>query len=262
MSRTREAATEALREWAANFRTARRDRLIALAWQAGETSIPVLAEAARVSRPTVYAALRSQGIEPGHRPKGPVVLDIGPLDIEGFTGQDETAEAEFDRALARWKASRPRAAAAEFYEEGTRLVALMDTTARYVDVRGRLAGEQVARAERDHLLRLVDRRWETLSTAPAWHAAHHAYVVAVEDARAGIEGWRESAETALLRPFRPRTPLHESVYGRIKAAGHPALETATADIDRMPARTAARLLADLVRAHERRKRLAAETLAF
>ncbi|MGW2282318.1 hypothetical protein [Streptomyces sp. NPDC001770] len=262
MSRTRAAATEALRDWAANFRTARRDMLIAAAWQAGETSIPVLAEAARVSRPTVYAALRSQGIGPDRRSKGPAVLGVGPLDIEGFTGRDETAEAEFDRALARWNASRPRATAAEFYDEGTRLVALMDTTARYVDVRDRLAREQAARTERDRLLRLVDRRWKALSTAPAWHAAHHAYVVAVGDARTGIDVWRESAETALLRPFHPGTPLHEAVYGRIKAAGHPALESAMADIDRAPADTAEWLLADLVRAHERRERLAAETLAL
>ncbi|MFF7359477.1 hypothetical protein [Streptomyces sp. NPDC008125] len=262
MSRTRAAATEALRDWAANFRTARRDMLIAAAWQAGETRISVLAEAARVTRPTVYAALRSQGIEPNRRPKGPSVLDIGPLDIEGFTGRDETAEAEFDRALARWKTSRPHATAAEFYDEGTRLVALMDTTARYVDVRDRLAHEQVTRAERNRLLLLVDRRWEALGTAPAWHAAHHAYVVAVEDARTGIDVWRESAETALLRPFHRRTPLHEAVYGRIKAAGHPALEAAMADIDRAPARTAERLLAELARGHERRARLAAETLAL
>lgn len=262
MSRTRVAATEALRDWAANFRTARRDMLIVAAWQAGETSVSVLAEAARVSRPTVYAALRSQGIGPNHRQKGPAVLDVGPLDIEGFTGRDETAEAEFDRALARWKASRPHATAAEFYDEGTRLVALMDTTARYVDVRDRLAHEQAARAERGRLLRRVDRRWEALSSAPAWHAAHHAYVIAVGDARTGIDEWRATAETALLRPFHCRTPLHETVYERIRAAGHPALETAMADVDRAPARTAEWLLADLVRAHERRKRLVAETLAL
>lgn len=261
MSTTRAAATDALRDWAANFRTARRDMLIAAAWQAGETRVSVLAEAARVSRPSVYAALRSQGIEPGHRPAGLPVFDVRPLDIEGFTGRDETAEAEFDRALARWRASRPRATDTEFYDEGTRLVALMDITARYVDARDRLAHEQTARAERDRLLRLVDRRWEALSTAPAWQAAHHAYVVAVGDARTGIDGWRESAETALLRPFRCRTPLHEAVYGRIRAAGHPALESAMAGVDRAPARTAERLLAELVRVHERRSLLADETLA-
>ncbi|MFF7361928.1 hypothetical protein [Streptomyces sp. NPDC008125] len=87
---------------------------MAAAWQAGETWISVLAEAACISRPTVYAALRSQGIEPGHRPAGPSTFDARPLDIEGFTGRDETAEAEFDRALAHWRASRPRATATEF----------------------------------------------------------------------------------------------------------------------------------------------------
>ncbi|WEH42995.1 hypothetical protein OG233_27710 [Streptomyces sp. NBC_01218] len=262
MSRTRAAALEALHDWAANFRTARRDALIAAAWQAGVTSVPALSEAARVSRPTVYAALRSQGIEPNHRANGPAVLDSGPLDIEGFTGQDETAEAEFDRALGRWKATRPHATSAEFCDEGTRLVALMDTTARYVDARDRLAREQVARAERDRLLRRVDQRWEALSTAPAWHAAHHAYVLAVGDAHAGVDAWRESAETALLRPFHCRTPLHEAVYGRIKAAGHPGLELVAADVDRTPARTAGWLRADLERNHERRRRLAAETLTL
>jgi hypothetical protein len=69
-----------------------------------------------------------------------------------------------------------------------RLVGVMETTARYADVRDPPAREQVARAERDRLLHQVELRWEALSTAAAWLAAHHAYVVAVDEARIATSG--------------------------------------------------------------------------
>ncbi|ORT54213.1 hypothetical protein BKD26_36085 [Streptomyces sp. CB03238] len=248
----------ALREWS---KPGRRADLLAAAWQAGETNVSALAEAARISRPTVYADLRSRGIDPDHRPKGnTVIINLAPLDIEGFTGVGERLDAEFDAALRRWAAEHPTATHEEGKIEGMRLAALMDTTYRYANVRDLLAHEQVARAERDRLLHQVELRWEALSTATAWLAAHHAYVLAVDEARIAIDMWRERAEAALKRPFFCSSPRDEAAYHQIQEAGHPALEPAMADLDQTPARTAEHLRADLDQAHERRMGLAAQTL--
>ncbi len=247
----------ALRDWS---KPGRRADLLATAWQAGETNVSALAEAARISRPTVYADLRSRGIDPDHRPKGTsVITNLSPLDIEGFTGVGERMDAEYDAALLRWRAKNPTAEYEEGKVEGMRLVALMDTVARYADVRDRLAHEQVARAERDRLLHQVELRWEALSTAAAWLAAHHAYVLAVDEARIAIDMWRERAETAKGCMWYCSSPRDEAAYRQIQEAGHPALEQELADLDPTPAQTAEQLRANLDQAHERRMGLAAET---
>lgn len=248
----------ALRDWS---KPGRRADLLAEAWQAGETNVSALAEAARISRPTVYADLRSRGIDPDHRPKGnSVITNLSPLDIEGFTGVGERLDAEYDAALRRWAAEHPTATHEEAKTEGMRLVGLMDTTYRYADVRDLLAHEQVARAERDRLLHQVELRWEALSTAAAWLAAHHAYVLAVDEARLAIDVWRERAEAALRRPFFCSSSRDEAAYRQIQEAGHPALEQALDDLDRKPAQTAEQLRANLDQAHERRMGLAGQTL--
>jgi len=247
----------ALRNWS---KPGRRADLLAAAWQAGETNVSALAEAARISRPTVYADLRSRGIDPDHRPKGNSVITISPLNIEGFTGVGERMDAEFDAALRRWAAEHPAATQEEGQAEGMRLVALLDTVARYADVRDLLAHEQVARVERDRLLHQVELRWESLSTAATWLAAHHAYVLAVDEARIAIDMWRERAEAALRRPWFCSSPRDEAAYRQIQEAGHPALEQALADLDQAPAQTAEQLRANLDQAHQRRMELAAETL--
>ncbi|MEU0031993.1 hypothetical protein, partial [Streptomyces sp. NPDC006335] len=249
MSTRRDDVMAALRDWS---KPGRRADLLAAAWQAGETNVSALAEAARISRPTVYADLRSRGIDPDHRPKGNSVITISPLDIEGFTGVGERLDTEFDAALRRWAAEHPTATREEGQTEGRRLAALMDTTFRYADVRDLLAHEQVARAERDRLLHQVELRWEALSTAAAWLAAHHAYVLAVDEARIAIDMWRERAEAALKRPFFCASGREDAAYRQIQEAGHPALEQALADLDRTPAQTAEQLRANLDQAHERR----------
>ncbi|TRV71779.1 hypothetical protein FKN01_31320 [Streptomyces sp. 130] len=246
-----------LRDWS---RPGRRADLIAAAWQAGETRVSALAEAARISRPTVYADLRSRGIDPDHRQKGTDMLKLDPVNIEGFTGHGETMDAELDRAMGRWRAAHPDAGPNIPKIEGMRLAALMDTVARYTDVRDRLAHEQVARADRDRLLHQVEVRWEALSTAPAWLAAHHAYVLAVDEARIAIEMWQERAASARARMWFCGSPRDEAAYRQIQEAGHPALEDALADLDQDPGVTAYMLLADLDQAHERRMKLAAQTL--
>ncbi|MFE5713460.1 hypothetical protein ACFQ7J_21925 [Streptomyces sp. NPDC056501] len=249
----------ALRSWS---RPGRRADLLATAWQAGETNVSALAEAARISRPTVYADLRSRGIDPDRRKGTNMILDLSPLDIEGFTGVGEQLDAEYDAALLRYSKKHPGADMEEGRTEGMRLVGLMDTTYRYADVRHLLVHEQVARADRDRLLHQVELRWEALSTAPAWLAAHHAYVVAVDEARIAIDMWRERAEPALRRPFFCSSPRDEAAYRQIQEAGHPALEPALADLDQTPTQTAEILRANLDQAHEYRRQLAAETLHF
>lgn len=82
---TRDQALAELRMWSA---PGRRAELIAAAWDAGETRVAVLAEAARVSRPTVYADLRSRGIDPETRPREDTT-PMTTLTIEGFTGDPE-----------------------------------------------------------------------------------------------------------------------------------------------------------------------------
>ncbi|MBT2469360.1 hypothetical protein J7E97_16115 [Streptomyces sp. ISL-66] len=247
-----------LRDWST---PGRRADLVAAAWQAGETTVSALAEAARTSRPTIYADLRSRGIDPDHRPKGTsVITNLSPLDIEGFTGIGEQLDAQLDAALLRWRAEHPDAGLEEAKTEGMRLVGLMDTTYRYADVRDRLAREQVARAERDRLLHQVELRWEALSSAAAWLAAHHAYVLSVDEARIAIDMWNERAESARKRPFFCSSPRDEAAYRQIQEAGHPALEEAMADLDQEPGVTAYALRANLDQAHERRMELASQTL--
>ncbi|MFF8264327.1 hypothetical protein [Streptomyces virginiae] len=258
MSTRRDDVMAALRDWS---KPGRRADLLAAAWQAGETNISALAEAARVSRPTVYADLRSRGIDPDHRPKGKsVITNLSPLDIEGFTGVADRLEAEFDAALHRWRDEHPDADLEAARTEGMRLVGIMDTTYRYADVHDLLAREQIARAERDRLLHQVNLRWEALSTSATWLAAHHAYVVAVDEARIAIDMWREHAEAALTRPFFCSSPRDEAAYQQIQEAGYPALEQPLADLDQTPAQTAEQLRANLDQAHEHRITLAAETL--
>lgn len=190
-----------------------------------------------------------------------MITNLSPLDIEGFTGTGEAMDAEWDAAMLRWRAAHPDAAPhrEEAHAEGMRLVALMDTVLRYADVRDLVAHEQFARAERDRLLRQVELRWEALSTATAWLAAHHAYVLAVDEARIAIDMWHERAEAARRRPFFCSSPRDEAAYRQIQQAGHPTLEPELADLDQKPAQTAERLRADLDQAHEYRCRLAAET---
>ncbi|MFJ1839887.1 MULTISPECIES: hypothetical protein [unclassified Streptomyces] len=260
MSTRRDTALAALRDWSS---PGRRADLIAAAWQAGETTVSVLAEAARITRPTVYADLRSRGIDPDRRSKDTTMItNLDALDIEGFTGRWETADAELAAALHRWRDAHPDADpdGEADQAEGMRLVGIMDTTARYADVRDRLVHEQVARAERDRLLHQVELRWEALSTATAWLAAHHAYVLAVDEARIAVDMWRERAESALNQPFFCFSPRDEAAYRQIQEAGHPALDQAQADLDPAPAQTATRLLADLDQAHTYRAGLAAQTL--
>lgn len=242
----------ALRAWAAPMRRA---GLIADAWDAGETNVSVLAEAAGVSRPTVYGDLRSRGIEPDNRPTEETDM-ISPVAIEGITGLDDATDEEaYHAALDRWTAAHPGHDRNDLVKEGVRLIALNDTLRRYNTLRRGLREEEVARRERDRALHLVETRWQALSTANAWLAAHHAYVVAVDGARDAIDRWERRAADAARISFVWDVDPGRIAYERILAAGHPQVEPLTSD----PAAVAEQLRAVLDSSHEARQRLAAET---
>jgi hypothetical protein len=239
----------ALRDWSI---PGRRADLVAAAWQAGETNIVALAEAARTSRPTVYADLRSRGIDPDDRPKENTV--IAPVVIEGIDGldQDQGGRWHLD-SIHRWVAEHPDEDAST---EGFRLLALFDTLRRYNTLRPLLQTEQSARADRDRALHLVETRWEALSTAAAWPAAHHSYVVAVDGAHTAIDAWEKEATAAKKVEFVVHGEERAAAYEQILGAGHPSVEPLAID----PAAVAQELHEDLDRRHERRKQLAAQTL--
>ncbi|WP_052391597.1 hypothetical protein [Streptomyces sp. NRRL B-24484] len=170
---------------------------------------------------------------------------ITPVTLDGFTGTDRATDAEHfhHRAVAGTGSLND--------------IATIDVLTRYNLLRPRLAAELHARQERDQALRLVEERWEALSTAPAWLAAHHAYVVAVADARICIDIWRDRAEAAAEVRFIADGLAEIAVYERILDAGHPAV----VPLPDNTRQTAQMLLANLEQAHAYRGRLTAETLA-
>jgi hypothetical protein len=250
MSASRETALAALRNWSA---PGRRAVLVAAAWTAGETNISALAEAGRISRPTVYADLRSVGINPDDRPEEPMT---SPAMLDGITGDGSEAEERLMReALTRFA---EQAAPGTADQAGAvRLLCLPDMLRWYNNQRRNLQEERVARQERDRLLHLVEVRWEALSTAAAWHAAHHAYVLAVDDARIAMDMWEERADKAARLQAKPGEGEAERlIYEEIQAAGYPVLDVLPNNI----AVTADLMRDVLEQAHARRRALASETL--
>ncbi|MFD5615839.1 hypothetical protein [Kitasatospora sp. NPDC127060] len=254
MSPQRDEALNALRAWSA---PGRRAELIAAAWKAGATRVAVLAEAARVSRPTVYADLRSQGIDPDRRPSKESTMQITPVTLEGFTGLNlDGQEAEhFRRVLYRFIDEHPDRSPGE---EESRLINLMDTLRDYNTLRPRLLEERIAREERDRALHLVESRWEALSTAPHWLAAHHSYVMSVDDARIAIDMWKNRAADAAKVRLNRDHPYRQAAYEQILAAGHPAVQP----LDTDPSVVAEQYMANLEQVVEYRQGLAAKTLSL
>lgn len=241
----------ALRTWSA---PGRRAELIAKAWEAGETTVSVLAEAARVSRPTVYADLRAAGIDPDHRPKkGNNLTTL--IAVEGIDGT--SAEAVRQHLLA-FERQHPERTESDIAAASARSYSICCATGRYNRLRPLLDEMEQARHARDRALHLVEKRWEELSTAAHWMAAHHAYVVAVDEARDAIDAWRD-----LVRPAAEmgwfQTDAEVDVYEQriLAEEGAPALPEVPLDAEG----TAQAMRTELDRTHERRASLARETLA-
>ncbi len=239
----------ALRDWS---KPGRRAELLAAAWQAGETNIAALAEAARISRPTVYADLRSRGIEPDHRPKEHTTMTSTPVVIDGVTGESlEDLRILVDEFVRTHPGDK---AAADRYIKD--IQPIFFAVYRYTQLRKVLTGAEQARRDRDRALHLVETRWEALNTAANWLAAHHAYTVAVDEARTAIDTWAKASGRA--REATWFTDGEAEVYEqRILPAGYPPV----APIETTGEDEARRLHEKLDAAHARRKTLAAETLA-
>ncbi|MFI8515366.1 hypothetical protein ACIGHB_29980 [Streptomyces sp. NPDC085460] len=246
-------AIEALRQWSI---PGRRADLVAEAWRDGETRITALAEAARTTRTTVYADLKSRGIDPEDRPKGTPMTTL--VTIDGMTGIDADHDHQvIQEAQERYLKEHPGGAGANEALE-TRLAARI-TAYAYNTLATTQAAEQSARRDRDRALHLVEVRWEALSTATAWHAAHHAYVVAVDAARTAITAWSAAAHAAAKAGWFPAEMSEQLYRERILTAGHPPVELYGLDADAVDAE-AARLRDALDQAHEHRARLAGQTL--
>ncbi|MFF2132420.1 hypothetical protein ACFVW1_45220 [Streptomyces olivochromogenes] len=252
MSTRRDEAMAALRDWSI---PGRRADLVAAAWQAGETNVSALAEASRTSRPTVYADLRSRGIDPDHRPKEDTDMSA-PVVIDGIDGTSLENVQELVDQFARKHPGDDDAITG--YIRST--TPIFYAVHRYNELRSLLAAEEHARRERDRALHLVETRWEALNTAANWLAAHHAYVVAVADAHIAIDMWADrAAAAAKATGFEgdPTADLIRVYRERILVEGHPPVEPGTYGDNE-----ARQLRENLDRTHERRKKLAAETLGM
>ncbi|WP_052385503.1 hypothetical protein [Streptomyces sp. NRRL F-2890] len=181
---------------------------------------------------------------------------IAPITIDGMAGlRPEADHQALEAALDRFRAQHPHR---PIGEEESRLVQLNNALRRYNILRPRLMEESIARDERDTALAEVEARWEALSTAANWLAAHHTYVLAVAAARIAIGMWEDRAAAAQW-PDQFRMSEQDLLgYRQILAAGHPPVEP----LDIKPAVIAERLMADLEQAYGHRRQLAAETLGL
>ncbi|WP_433860312.1 hypothetical protein [Streptomyces kronopolitis] len=255
MRTTRDDAMAALRTWSA---PGRRAELLEAAWNAGETTISALAEAARISRPTVYADLRCRGIDPDQRHHQEDKLTT--IAIEGMNGTEADKQA-VGEGLRRYIAQHPDGRG--LVEEEGRLFCLHLALYAYNRIIEATAKEEATRRDRDRALHQVEIRWEALSTAANWHAAHHTYVVAVDAARTAIDAWESAAAALMDAPAMRRGVGNDrviEVYEQyIVGAGHPPVSTPDI-ID--AADEAAQLRDRLEATHARRTALAAQTLGL
>jgi hypothetical protein len=219
MTSDRERAMAALRTWSA---PGVRAQLIAAAWRAGETSISALADAANVSRPTVYTDLESCGINPRtdrtEKPPAMQTITVGP-----FTGTESNHQRDIlAQDLLRRIDAMPKS------PERTRLVgeALERHhhefgVARYHNgLLPYVARAAEARENAQRALHVVESRWDALRTARAWLAAHHSYVEAVATARTAIRAWGEAtAECATQQRKLTSGWLTPDVYDQYVPAG-------------------------------------------
>ncbi|MGW5121898.1 hypothetical protein ACWEQ8_41750 [Streptomyces noursei] len=253
MSTERKQALAALREWST---PGRRAVLVAAAWTAGATNVVELAEAARVgSRTTIYEDLKSQGIDHRNRPTEDTTMTT-PIVIDGLNGLDGEADGRSTlNAMRRYAADNPTGRGITEFEGD--LVRLRSALCVYNTLRPLLAAEERTRLDRDRALHLVEIRWEALTTAANWLAAHHAYVVAVDDARTAISTWCGAATAAAQADWFHNDRELQAYEERILSAGHPPLRrVGFADNERN------QLLDRLKGTHTRRKALAAETLGL
>ncbi len=265
MDTARDTALQNLRAWSATDRAA----LLAAAWHAGEHSVPVLADAARCSRQTVYVDLHSRGIDAKNdRPQeGPAML-FATITLEGFDGTDADATErlsipELHQAFA---ADHPeltgealtRASMASMFRAG----ALHAMAKWHNEYAAALNAAADARTARDNALHIEQVRWESLSVARSWAAAHHAWLQAVQDARNAITAWAEAVHRAAPEQHRMSTGYLDTA----REYGAPCDDAIPAELRIVPPAPIdedaeeARLLQELDTRVAARRELAAQTL--
>ncbi|GAA2836587.1 hypothetical protein [Kitasatospora aburaviensis] len=250
MSTERERTMTELRAWAAQPPAAvMRPQLVAAAWRAGERNVSALAEAARVSRQTIYADLETHGIDArAERVLGGTVFEKL-TELNGYTGDDKA-----DMALMHQRANAAGATslAADVVRESLILHHSIKWHNNLVD----LAPVEIdARAERDRALRAVDLRWEELSSTANFPAAHHSWILAHDKARKAIVSWQAAAQACVDAPG-----WSDAIEWGLYAQYVPE-EKRIPKITGDPSETAATLLAELDAEHARRRELAGQTLA-
>ncbi len=178
----------ALREHA---QPGRRAYLIEQAWNAGEHSIVALADAARVARGTVYADLETRGINP--RTARQEDHTLKPITVNGYTGSESDAEL-LERITTDLRTrfrhlpetDENRQAAGSEYEKHL----ASHAAAKYHNALIPAATKVENAASTMHRrVQVAETAWNELSTATAWHAAHHRWVVAASAAAQAIEDW-------------------------------------------------------------------------
>jgi hypothetical protein len=259
MTPDRERAMAALRAWAA---PGARARLLEQAWRAGETNIAALADAAGVTRPTVYADLESRGINPRtDRQETPTMqtITVGP-----YTGAETTEQrnatlnaimAKYQQAAADGALSTADAAAA--WAEESRTDLRRYEAARYHNTLLPYARREADAREAAHrALHRVETAWAALRTARAWMAAHHCYVETVADAGTAIDTWITAAQETQAQHdnFVART------FGDLAREGGYEQHVAEPDRITVGADTATLARVELEETAARRRAIAAETL--
>lgn len=260
MTPERQRALEALRAWSAAAAPETRARLIEAAWLAGEHNVSALAEAADVTRKTVYADLDSRGIDVRtDRQETPTMQT---LTIGGYTGAETDQQREavmsaiMDKhraAVADGRRSTEDGAAAWSAEMETALWSF--EAAKYHNTLIPFAQREIEAREAAHrALRRLETAWAALRTATAWHAAHHVYVETVHDARRAVEAWRDAAAATQAEHDRlTRQLFHQKAY----ATYVPEEQRIRIDVD-----SPKLALVELEETATRRRAIAVETLSL
>jgi hypothetical protein len=257
----------ALRDWS---RPGRRAELVAAAWLANH-SVVAIAEAARVTRPTVYSDLRSQGIDPEttKRTEGETMLTLD-ISIMNMTGIDADDSQLVDGLYAKARELDPDSP--EMDTARNEIILALQVSlllSQYREIAPTLDPEADARAALDRAMHVEQTRWEALATAESWLAAHHAWIVADDNAHKAIDAWQAAARKADGMQGRTGADLGQmgkfgeqlNVIGQwgldvpeqIKAAYRPELCRSAVDQE------AARMRSELKKQHQERAALTART---
>ncbi|HEY3514610.1 MAG TPA: hypothetical protein VGL36_35850 [Kribbella sp.] len=193
---TLEHALEELRLWSS---PGRRAELVAAAWRCGETNVSTLAEAARVTRQTVYTDLEACGIDPhderGSAQKPPRWLE--PL-IPMWSHEATTEEEAWNAILGAANLPLDVRPADPPQNRSDELLDMMIRQWRYAQYHRKvlplLGPEYECKLRATRAIHRAETAWEALRSAKHWAAAHHQWIEAVDGARRAIGAWSSAVE--------------------------------------------------------------------